>query len=40
MYALYLPGEGRPASRGERVTPLMERFAAFGKDDFIGKAAT
>ena len=30
MYALHLPGEERPASRGERVTPLYDRLAAKG----------
>ena len=30
MYALHLPGEGRPASRGERITPLYDRLAAKG----------
>jgi len=30
MYALHLPGEERPASRGARVTPLYERLARKG----------
>ena len=30
MYALHLPGEERPASRGERVTPLFGKLAAKG----------
>ena len=30
MYALHLPGEERPASRGERVTPLYGKLAAKG----------
>ncbi|GAG20161.1 unnamed protein product, partial [marine sediment metagenome] len=30
MYALHLPGEERPASRNERVTPLFDRLAAQG----------
>ena len=30
MYALHLPGEERPASCGERVTPLYDRLAAKG----------
>ena len=30
MYALHLPGEERPASRKERVTPLYDTLAAQG----------
>ena len=30
MYVLHLPGEERPASRKQRVTPLYERLAAHG----------
>ena len=30
MYVLHLPGEERPASRGERVTPLFGKLAAKG----------
>ena len=30
MYALHLPGEERPASRGERVTALFDKLAAKG----------
>ncbi|MGI9303106.1 MAG: FAD-dependent oxidoreductase, partial [Gammaproteobacteria bacterium] len=30
MYALHLPGEERPASRNERVTPLFNRLAEQG----------
>ena len=30
MYMLHLPGEERPASRGERVTPLFDKLAAKG----------
>ena len=30
MYALHLPGEERPASRGERVTPLFDKLAEKG----------
>ena len=30
MYALHPPGEERPASRGERVTPLCDRLAEKG----------
>ena len=30
MYALHLPGEERPASRGKRVTPLYDKLAARG----------
>ena len=30
MYALHLPGEERPASRGERITPLYERLESQG----------
>ena len=41
MYALHLPGEERPASRGERVTPLYDRLAAKGREKWtpiIGQA--